>query len=203
MRRHAALSLLLALITGTMSGQAIQRRNLLMSYGAGAGTITLKSPTEVLRSPSSLAGSIRYAVSYAAGDRFAFGYCFERLGSTAHPALLDRYRVSVHQVQVLVRPLVRARSWLEFAAGIGPSISVLSPRGARLQTRASNGNVGLEFSWMRMLSRTIGMRTNISLGTAAEAPLTLEGAPVNDERGEQVMVGWTALGAGIGLMVRF
>jgi hypothetical protein len=56
---------------------------------------------------------------------------------------------------------------------------------------------------MRMLSRTIGMRTNISLGTAAEAPLTLEGAPVNDERGEQVMVGWTALGAGIGLMVRF
>jgi hypothetical protein len=190
-------------MTCALFGQAIQRGNLLMSYGTGAGTITLKSTTEVLRSPYSLAGSIRYAVSYAAGDRFALGYCFERLGSTAHPALLDRYRVSVHQVQVLVRPLVRARSWIEFAAGLGPSISVLSPRGARLQTRASNGNIGLEFSWMRMLSRTIGLRTNVSLSTAAEAPLTLEGAPVNDERGEQVMVGWTALSGGIGLLVRF
>ena len=203
MIRYAALSLLIALTTGALFGQAIQRRNLLMSYGAGVGTITLKSPTEVIQSPFSPAGSIRYTVSYAAGDHFAFGYSFERLGSTAHPGLLDRYRVSVHQVQALVRPLIRARSWLEFAAGIGPTTSVLSPRGSRLQTRASNGTIGVEVAWMRMLSRTIGLRTNVSLCSAAEAPLTLEGAPVNDERGRQVMVGWTALSGGVALLVRF
>jgi hypothetical protein len=203
MRRHAALSLLLSLVTGALFGQAIQRRNLLMSYGAGVGGITLQSRTEVVKSPYAQAGSIRYAVSYATGDRIAVGYSYERIGSTVHPGLLDRYQVSVHQVQLLMRRPISERSCLEFAAGFGPSISVLSPRGARLQARASSANIGLGSSWMRMFSRTIGLRANASFCTAAEAPLTLEGAPVNDERGEQVMVGWTALSGGIALLVRF
>ena len=199
----AALLLLLGLMAGELSGQAIQRRNLLLVYGAGLGATTLGSRTEVLQSPYRSAGSIRFGVSYAAGDLFAFGYAFERLGSTEHPGLLDRYRISTHQVQVIVRPLVRERSWMEFAVGIGPSISVLSPRGARLQARTSAGHVGAELSWTRMLSGTVGLRVNVAAGTASPGGLTLEGAPVNDERGEQVFVGWSAIRSGVALLVRF
>ncbi|MEZ4755685.1 MAG: hypothetical protein R2817_02530 [Flavobacteriales bacterium] len=203
MRRGAAFLVLLVLSVGKLTGQAIQRRHLVIGYGAGLGATTLDSSTEVLRSPYRRAGSIRFNVSYAAGDRFAFGYSFERLGSTEHPGLLDRYRISTHQVQVIVRPLVRERSWMEFAVGIGPSVSVLSPRGARLQARTSAGHAGAELSWTRMLSSTLGLRFNTAIGTASPGGLTLEGAPVNDERGEQVSVGWTAVRGGLGLIVRF
>lgn len=203
MRRGAALLVLLVVLGGKLSGQSIQRRHLVIGYGAGLGATSLDSRTEVLQSPYRRAGSIRFQVNYAAGDRFAIGYCFERLGSTEHPGLLDRYRISTHQVQVIVRPVVRARSWMEFAVGIGPSVSVLSPRGARLQARTSAGHAGAELSWTRMLSGTVGLRLNTAIGTASPAGLTLEGAPVKDERGEQVSVGWSAVRGGLSLIVRF
>lgn len=193
----------MCMLLNTAAAQAVRARQLLFNYGAGLGRIDLRSNAEGLGSHGSLAGSVRFSVSYATGPHFAIGYQFERLGSTEHPGLLDRYRLSMHQLTMLVRPWVRERWLVELSAGLGPSTAVSSPRNARLQARASTGNVGAGVSWLRMLSGTMGLRVGAEIGAAPQEALNLEGAPVTDEKGEVVNVGWSAWRAGVGLVVRF
>jgi hypothetical protein len=199
-----ALALFLAvLLTGGLSGQVVQRKHLITSYGTGGGFLTLNSPTEVLRASGSLAGSVRFAVGYAAGDRFSLGFHYERMGSTIHPGPVERFRVTQYHFQVSVRPLLRERWCLEFGMGLGPSILVVTPTIGRLQPRANLGSVGLGLRYLRMLGRTLGISIGCEISAAQEGTLAVEDVPVLDERGQAVQVGWNAPRLGGGLVVRF
>ncbi|HOZ39358.1 MAG TPA: hypothetical protein PLL25_01025 [Flavobacteriales bacterium] len=190
-------------LSGGLSGQVVQRKHLITSYGAGVGLLTMSSPTEVLRSTSALAGSIRFAVGYAAGDRFSLGFHYERLGSTIHPGPVERFRVSQYHFEVSVRPVMRERWCIEFGVGVGPSIIVLSPTVGRLQPRANVGSVGFGLRYLRMLGPTLGVSIGCEITAAQEASLAVEAVPVLDERGQAVQVGWNAPRLGGGLVVRF
>jgi hypothetical protein len=200
---RALTLLVVAALSGPVHGQAVRAKQLLTSYGVGAGWSSLSSATEVLVARGSASGSVQFAAGYALSERISLGVHYDRLGSTEHPGPFQRFRITHYHFELKVRPIVRERGAMEFGVGLGPAIMVLAPRGSRLQARANGGSLGIGLRYIRMLGATLGAYAGADITAGNDPGLTLEDAPVLDDRGAQVRVGWSAFRVGAGLVVRF
>jgi len=203
MRPSLLLCTAFMLATATLSAQAVHQKNLLITMGVGAGQVSLKSPTEVLRLDGGQCGAVRIAFGYALSDRWSLGMHYDRIGTTDHPGPVQRFRLTTYLFEGSFRPLLGKHGTVELNAGIGPSILALTPTNGRLPARSNHGMAAFGLRYVHMISGTLGAYISGDIAAGDEAPMAIEGIPVRDEQGDQVKTSWNSHRLGAGLVVRF
>jgi hypothetical protein len=203
MRPDLLLVAAFSLATSALSAQAVHQKNLLITMGVGAGLVSLKSPTEVLRLDQGQCGAVRIAFGYALSDRWSLGMHYDRIGTTDHPGPVQRFRLTTYLLEGSYRPIIGKRGTVELNAGIGSSVLALTPTNGRLPARSNHGSLAFGLRYVYVISGTIGAYLASDIAAGNEADLAIEGAPVTDEQGRTVRTSWNSQRLGAGLVVRF
>ncbi len=199
--RSLILGLLALLFLPSAEGQAVERKHLIIVFGAGAGVLQFNSNEPDLETDAMKCGAVRLNFGYAISDRWSLGIHYDRLGTSEHRNL-DRSHVTTYMLETSYRPWTGEHAALEIHAGLGAMAAALYPIDARLPFVAGGSAVALGVRYLHLITPTIGAFTAFDHTATSSNELTLEGGSV-DPSGTPVKLQWNAQRISAGLFVRF
>jgi hypothetical protein len=197
------LSLLALLFAGTLWGQAVQRKHLLIALGGGGATMELTGPADSLRMQPTNSGVVHFSFAYALGDRWSLGLRFDRIGTEEQVEPMDRMRVNSFLLQGAYRPWIARRAALEVHLALGTSVISVDPENELLPVTANPGAVLYGVRFIQLLGGTMGLYAALERGVSNSDAAKFSEQALLDAEAKPVMLSWKATRATVGLVVRF
>ena len=191
------------LFAGTLWGQAVQRKHLLIALGGGGATMELTGPTDSLRMQPTVCGVVHFSFAYALGDRWSLGLRFDRIGTEEQVEPMDRMRVNSFLLQGAYRPWIARRAALEVHLALGTSVISVDPENELLPVTANPGAVLYGVRFIQLLGGTMGLYAALERGVSNSDAAKFSEQALLDAEAKPVMLSWKATRASVGLMVRF
>jgi len=184
------------------SSQAVRHKNLLVSFGAGAGQLNLFSDRKDLADLSVPTGALRFSVGYALSGKWSLGIHYDRIGSTYRGKGVERSHMTTYLIDGCYRPWVGAKAALECHLGLGPTLASMTPTGGRLPYTASGSAIAVGVRYLHLLSGTVGAFAALDHAYSSSNALNLNGGLVNPDASVS-RIQWNSQRITLGLLARF
>ncbi|WKZ67812.1 MAG: hypothetical protein QY325_07735 [Flavobacteriales bacterium] len=203
MRRLVLLMVLVGSVLPA-EAQAIKRRHLVTRLGFGAGIATVNRTPDSLAVGATACGSLAFGFGYATGNRWSFGFLFDRIGADQPAPAAERIRFTTYQVEVAYRPWIGDRSAVELSLALGPMVMALKPYDANLPLVSNRGSTRLSVRYLRMLTGTIAVFGELAQNWSGPGNVVdYEGRALLNSAGEPLLLAWNSQRINAGLAMRF
>ncbi len=201
---RCALTLVCLLVAASGSAQAVQRRQLLTSLGAGAGLVTVENTLDTICTSNTTAGAMTFRFGYALSDRWSLGVHYERIGTDRAGKATELLRFTTYMLEGAYRPWIGKRAALEVNAAIGPSLMALRPFSQRLPVRGRTNALDLGVRYLYRFNKTIGGFIAVDHTAATDMTVTdYNGDVIKDANGDAIRLDWHSQRVNVGLLVMF
>lgn len=205
MLKPHALLLGVALACGVeCDAQAIQRKQLVTTFGGGGGFTTMNTSIDSLGTRGAETGSVRLAFAYAITARWSVGVHYDRIGTDRTSSATELLRFTTYLIEGSYRLWIGEHGALEVQLGLGPSLMALKPWNQGLPLKTQSTAIALGVRYMHMISGTIGAFASLDHSASRSANITdYNGQPVRDAQNEAMELDWNSQRVNAGLVVRF
>lgn len=198
--------LLIALLSaGRTNAQAVHRKHLLTSFGAGLGQLHIATGEDRsgYAARNITCAAVRFAFAYALTDHWSLGFHYDRLGTQGLTVVTNKARFTTYQLEVIWRPWIGENSAIETNVAIGAGLMALTPRRSDLPLRTQTGALTVGGRYLTMFSKVIGSYVALEHTVSAAGVLTDNGEDVIGTDLKPIQLNWNAQRISIGMIVRF
>lgn len=195
------IALLVAVVA---SGQAVHRKQLITSLGAGAGLITVDNTADTISTSNTTASSITFRFAYALSDRWSLGLHYDRIGTDRAGGATELLRFTTYLVEGTYRPWIGENAALEVNLAVGPSVMALRPFSQNLPLRGFTNAASIGVRYLHRIGSTLG--AFVSLDHSAANGLTVtdyNGDAIKNANGDPIKLDWNSQRVNAGAVVVF
>lgn len=198
-------SLVLIVIGSASFGQAVHRKHLITSFGAGIGQLRTFTGADSsgYEARNATCGVVRFAFAYAITDHWSLGFHYDRLGTEGFTSVTNKVRFTTYQLEAIWRPWIGENGTIETHAAFGAGLMALTPRRSDLPLRSGSGVLTFGGRYVQMFSNVIGVYLALDHTVSGDGDLTINEDKVIGTDLQPIQLNWNAQRISAGMVVRF
>ncbi|MBK6832522.1 MAG: hypothetical protein IPG92_18110 [Flavobacteriales bacterium] len=200
---RCALTGIALLFSVGVCAQALHRKQLITSLGAGPGLVTVDHTTDTITTSNTTAGSMTLRFAYALSDRWSIGVHYDRIGTDRAGKATELLRFTTYLLEERT-DRGSDRAALEVNLAVGPTLMTLKPFSQNLPLRGRSNAVNIGVRYLHRFGSTLGAFVAVDHAAAANMAVTdYNGDAITDAKGEPITLDWNSQRVNVGLGVVF
>ena|GEM_PF-781268 len=201
---RCALTGIALLFSVGVCAQALHRKQLITSLGAGPGLVTVDHTTDTITTSNTTAGSMTLRFAYALSDRWSIGVHYNRIGTDRAGKATELMRFTTYLLEGTYRPWIGDHAALEVNLAVGPTLMTLKPFSQNLPLRGRSNAVNIGVRYLHRFGSTLGAFVSLDHAAAAGLAVTdYNGDAITDAKGDPITLDWNSQRVNVGLAVVF